>query len=93
MKTDGSTDSNPVSATCIYAGSRAIDLKAGQLGRMKRPTDLKRKDGPMEIKAGNVAVKIYQSETRGRPLFTLVYRDTNNRRMKKSFANLKDAEV
>lgn len=47
----------------------------------------------MEIKAGNVAVKIYRSETRGRPLFTPVFRDTNNRRMKKHFANLKDAEV
>ena len=42
---------------------------------------------------GNVAVKIHRSETRGRPLFTLVYRDTNHRRVKKSFADLSAART
>ena len=46
-----------------------------------------------EVKAGNVTVKIYRSETRGRPLFTVAYRDLSNRRMKKSFADLKEAKV
>ena len=40
---------------------------------------------------GSVAVKIYRSETRGRPLFTVAYRDTNNRRVKRSFADLNEA--
>ena len=42
---------------------------------------------------GSVAVKIYRSETRGRPLFTVAYRDTNNRRVKRSFADLNEART
>ncbi len=42
---------------------------------------------------GNVAVKIYRSVTRGRPLFTVAYRDTNNRRVKRSFADLHEART
>lgn len=60
---------------------------------MKRPAKPKRRNGPEEVRVGNVAVKIYQSETRGRPLFTLAYRDTNNARVKKSFADLKEAKA
>ena len=68
-------------------------LKAGQSDGMKRPANSKRREGPEAIKVGNVAVKIYQSVTRGRSLFTVSYRDTNNRRVKKSFANRNDAKV
>lgn len=60
---------------------------------MKRPAKSKRRDGFDEIRVGNVVVKIYPSETRGRPLFTLVYRDTNNVRVKKSFADRKEAKA
>lgn len=42
---------------------------------------------------GNVTVKIYRSETRGRFLYTLVYRDTNRARVKKSFADLENAKL
>ena len=60
---------------------------------MKRRTKSTRRNGPEEIKEGNVAIKIYRSEIRGRSLFTLAYRDTNNSRIKKSFADLKAAKV
>lgn len=52
-----------------------------------------KKDQPDEVKVGSVSVKIYRSATRGRDLFTLVYRDTSNRRVKKSFADLKEART
>lgn len=60
---------------------------------MKRSASSKTKDSPEEVKVGNVAVKIYRSTPRGRPLFTLAYRDTSNRRVRKSFADLKEAKV
>ena len=42
---------------------------------------------PTEVKVGSVVAKIYRSVTRDRELFTVAYRDTNNRRVKKSFAS------
>lgn len=58
---------------------------------MKRSAKSKAADRIQEVRVGSVAVKIYRSETRGRPLFTVAYRDTNNRRVKRSFADLNEA--
>ena len=69
-------------------------MKAGQKqdkwGRASDEVD--RRDGPEEIKVGNVAIR-FTDQKSGRPLFTLAYRDTNNARIKKSFADLKAAKV
>jgi integrase len=46
-----------------------------------------------DVKVGSVTVKIYESKPRGRALFTVTYRDTNNRRVKKSFADLEKAKT
>jgi hypothetical protein len=40
-----------------------------------------------------VTLKIYRSTTHGRDLFTVAYRDTGNRRVKKSFADLDVAKA
>ena len=60
---------------------------------MKRPAKSKTGDRIQEVKVGNVTVKIYRSEPRGRPLFTVAYRDTNNRRVRRSFADLQEAKI
>ena len=60
---------------------------------MKRSAKSKAADRIQEVRVGSVAVKIYRSETRGRPLFTVAYRDTNNRRVKRSFADLNEART
>ncbi len=60
---------------------------------MKRAAKPKTRARIHEVKVGSVGVKIYESETRGRPLFTVTYRDTKNQRVKKSFADLKEAKT
>lgn len=60
---------------------------------MKRTLTSRNSKRSTEVKVGNVAVKVYRSETRGRELFTVAYRGTNHQRMKKSFANFAEARL
>lgn len=59
---------------------------------MKRTSKSRTRDWPIQVKVGSVVAKIYRSVTRGRELFTVAYRDTNNQRVKKSFASLETAK-
>ena len=70
-----------------------MGLKAGQIARVKRTSKSPKATPPTEVKIGNVVMKIYRSLTRGRELFTLVYRGTNHQRVKKSFADLNEAKL
>jgi integrase len=67
--------------------------KAGQSDRVKRSPKRVKPEWPIEVKVGNVSVKVYRSEARGRDLYTVAYRDTNRTRVKKSFADLEIAKV
>ncbi|MEP6667845.1 MAG: tyrosine-type recombinase/integrase [Chthoniobacter sp.] len=60
---------------------------------MKRKSKARTAEWPVEIKVGSVTAKIYRSVARGRELFTVAYRDTNNRRVKKSFADFGSAKL
>jgi len=60
---------------------------------MNRSSKRQKPEWPVEVKVGNVTVKIYRPEIRDRFLYTLVYRDTNRARVKKSFADLEKAKL
>jgi len=61
--------------------------------RVKRISNARKPEWPAEVKVGSVTAKIYRSVTRRRELFTVAYRDTNNRRVKKSFADFAAAKL
>lgn len=59
---------------------------------MSRPSR-KKNAGPIVVKAGNVAVKIYPVKNRGSQLYTLTYRATNGELVRRQFADLAKAKT